>query len=106
MTLATVSLALVLMALHVKRGWASTSGAAALTGMTGVLVAFVVIGTLVEGAVHNAAWLRDDPYALWFLIFIAFGCFVVSAAKAAPWLIAQAVAESNGHRETADRSGA
>jgi hypothetical protein len=94
------------MALHVKRGWAPTSGAAALTGGTGVLIAFVVIGTLVEGAVHDAAWLRDDPYALWFLIFTAFGCFVVGAAKAAPWFIAQAAAESNARPQTADRSGA
>ena len=55
-----------LVALNVKCGWAPTSGPRAVTGMTGVLASFVVIGTLLEGALHNAAWLRDDPFAVWF----------------------------------------
>ena len=107
MTLVAVSLMVVLVALHVKQRWASTSGAAALTGMSAVLVAFVVIGTLIEGGVHNAAWLRDDPGALWFGIFTAFGCFVLGAATATPWLIAQAhAAESDGPTHAVDRSSA
>jgi hypothetical protein len=107
MSLAAVSLTVVLAALHVKQRWASTSGAAALTGMSAVLVAFVVIGTLIEGGMHNAAWLMDDPGALWFGIFTAFGCFVLGALRAAPWLIAQIhAAEPDGSAPTAASSRA
>ena len=54
----------------------------------------VVIGTLLEGALHNAAWLRDDPFAVWFGIFAAFVAFMLGALGVAPWLIVQALGES------------
>ncbi len=91
MMLITGVIAAVLLVLNVKYRWSPTSGARALTGMAGVLASFVVIGTLLEGAVHNAAWLRDDPVALWFGIYAAFGAFVFGALGAIPWLIAQAL---------------
>ena len=93
-TLITGVTVAVLVALNVKCGWAPTSGPRAVSGMTGVLASFVVIGTLLEGALHNAAWLRDDPFAVWFGIFAAFVAFLLGALGVAPWLIAQALDES------------
>lgn len=101
MTLVFGSVALVLVALNFTWRWSSTSGPAALTGMSGVSLAFVVIGTLIEGALRNAAWLRDDPGALWLGIITAFSCFVLGALKAAPWLIACAVAEPDRRAHSA-----
>ena len=93
-TLITGVTVAVLVALNVKCRWAPTSGPRAVTGMTGVLASFVVIGTLLEGALRNAAWLRDDPFAVWFGIFAAFVAFMLGALGVAPWLIAQALGES------------
>lgn len=87
------SVALVLVTLNFTLRWSSNSGPAALTGMSGVLLAFVVVGTLVEATARKAAWVRDDPDQLWLGIITAFICFTLGALKAAPWVVTRAVAE-------------
>lgn len=95
-TLAFGLVALVLAALNVTLHWSSDSGAAALTGGSGVLLAFVVLGTLIENIVRNAAWVREDPGQLWLGIFTAFVCFTLGVLKAAPWVILGVLAERDG----------
>lgn len=85
--------AMVLATLNVTRHWSSDSGAAALAGGSGVLLAFVVFGTLIEDIARNAEWVRDDPGQLWFGVFTAFVCFTLGVLKAAPWVISGVVTE-------------
>ncbi|MFB1298727.1 hypothetical protein ACAG24_024780 [Mycobacterium sp. pW049] len=76
---------------YVKRRWPSRSslGLGALVGLSAILSAFVSIGVLVEGALHDAVWLRDDAMALWTGILCICGIFVYGAARAIPWVSAQ-----------------
>lgn len=93
-TLVFTSVTITLLTLNFTLRWSSTSGGAALTGVSLVFLAFVTIGALIDGVLHNAAWLRDDPGSLWFGIIMAPNFFVLGAIKAAPWLIANTSTET------------
>lgn len=92
-TLVCGLVAMVLATLNVTLHWSSDSGAAALTGGSGVLLAFVVLGTLIEDFMRNAAWVREDLGQLWFGVFTAFVCFTLGVLKAAPWVVSGVLAE-------------
>lgn len=68
---------------YVKRRWPSRSslGLGALVGLSAILSAFVSIGVLVEGALHDAVWLCDDAMALWTGILCI--CGILSMAQPA-----------------------
>ena len=76
---------------YVKRRWPSSStlGLGAVVGLSAILFAFVGIGALVEGALHSAAWLRDDEMALRVGILCIWSIFVFGAIRAIPWVVAQ-----------------
>ena len=76
---------------YVKRRWPSRStlGLGAVVGLSAILFAFVGIGALIEGALHGAAWLRDDEMALGTGILCLFAIFVLGVLRAMPWAIAQ-----------------
>ena len=76
---------------YVKRRWPSRStlGLGAVVGLSAILFAFVGIGALVEGALHSAAWLRDDEMALWVGVLCLWSIFVFGALRAIPWVAAQ-----------------
>ncbi|MCV7153457.1 hypothetical protein H7I57_19940 [Mycobacterium pyrenivorans] len=76
---------------YVKRRWPSRStlGLGAVVGLSAILFSFVGIGALVEGALHSAAWLRDDEMALWVGILCLWSIFVFGALRAIPWVVAQ-----------------
>ena len=76
---------------YVKRRWPSRStlGLGAVVGLSAILFAFVGIGALVEGALHRAAWLRDDEMALWVGVLCLWSIFVFGALRAIPWVVAQ-----------------
>ncbi|MCV7155692.1 hypothetical protein H7I57_31950 [Mycobacterium pyrenivorans] len=76
---------------YVKRRWPSrsTQGLGAVVGLSAILFTFVGIGALVEGALHGAAWLRDDEMALWTGMLCLWGIFVFGALRAIPWVVAQ-----------------
>ena len=76
---------------YVKRRWPSRStlGLGAVVGLSAILFAFVGIGALVEGALHRAAWLRDDEMALWVGVLCLWSIFVFGALRAIPWVAAQ-----------------
>lgn len=92
-TALAVSLLFVLLAVetYMKRRWPSRSslGLGAVVGLSAILLAFVGIGTLVEGALRDAAWLRDDELALWSGILCIWAVFVLGALRAIPWVLAQ-----------------
>lgn len=74
-----------------KRRWPSRSrlGLGAVVGLSAILFAFAGIGALIEGALHGAAWLRDDEMALWTGILCIFAIFVLGVLRAMPWVLAQ-----------------
>ncbi|GEM_PF-2049973 len=76
---------------YMKRRWPSRNGLGlgALVGLSAILFAFVGIGALIEGALHGAAWLRDDEMALGTGILCLFAIFVLGVLRAMPWAIAQ-----------------
>ncbi len=76
---------------YVKRRWPSRStlGLGAVVGLSAILFSFAGIGALVEGALHSAAWLRDDEMALWVGILCLWSIFVFGALRAIPWVVAQ-----------------
>lgn len=76
---------------YVKRRWPSrgTLGLEAVVGLSSILFVFVGIGALIEGALHRAAWLRDDEMALWVGILCLWSIFVFGALRAIPWVVAQ-----------------
>lgn len=67
--LAAVAIASALLGAHGRKRWAPTSDAAALTSLTSILAAFLVIGTIVDCALHKPEWL--DPLGLWSSILTA-----------------------------------
>lgn len=76
---------------YMKRRWPSRSGLGlgALVGLSAILLAFVGIGALIEGALHGAEWLRDDEMALGTGILCLFAVFVLGVLRAMPWVLAQ-----------------
>lgn len=58
-----------------------------------MLLAFVVLGTLIEDITRNAAWVCEDPGQLWLGVFTVFVCFTLGVLKAAPWVISGVLAE-------------
>lgn len=95
---AAVVVASGLLCAHGSRRWAPASNAAALTGLTAIFAAFLVIGSVFDCALHKPEWL--DPPGLWSSILAAFVMTTLGIIVATPWVMKQAAVEGQPRATT------
>lgn len=86
--LVAVVAAAALLGTHQKRQWPASSGASALTSLVSLFAAFLVIGSILDCALHKPEWLEN--LGLWSAIFTAFTLTICGIIVGVPWVVAHA----------------